>query len=160
MKICLMAVIGIALSGCASSVPRIDPARLEALSPGQTTTTDVVRQFGRPSLLSKNPDGTQTAVYKYGDNKAIVPLIAGTPSDSVVFYFDINGVMTDYKTTEAKTISTTPVPVGAGKPAPDAAKVTTTVTTKTTNATTSTTPIKNAPVNNSEFFPGATTQNR
>ncbi len=105
MKTCLIAALSLALMACAGSSPRIDPARLNELQKGQTTVAEVVRQFGRPSVLSRNPSGTQTAIYLHGDGQSgtttMVPLISTAPVDSVTFYFDTNGVLTDYKTAHA-----------------------------------------------------------
>lgn len=105
MKTYLIAALSLALTACAGSSPRIDPARLNELQKGQTTVAEVVRQFGRPSVLLKNPSGTQTAIYVHNDGQSgttMVPLVAIDPADSVTFYFDTNGVLTDYKTTQAK----------------------------------------------------------
>jgi len=105
MKNCLIAALSLALIACAGSSPRIDPARLNELQKGQTTVADVVRQFGRPSVLSRNPGGTQTAIYLQSDGQSgtttMVPLVSTVPVNSVTFYFDTNGVLTDYKTTQA-----------------------------------------------------------
>ena len=108
MKTYLIAALSLALTACAGSSPRIDPARLNELQKGQTTVAEVVRQFGRPSVLLKNPSGTQTAIYVHNDGQSgttMVPLVAVDPADSVTFYFDTNGVLTDYKTTQAKAAS-------------------------------------------------------
>jgi hypothetical protein len=67
MKTLLMAAVSLALIACAASSPRIDPARVSALKKGQTTVEEVVRQFGRPSVISRNPDGTQSAIYLFGN---------------------------------------------------------------------------------------------
>jgi outer membrane protein assembly factor BamE (lipoprotein component of BamABCDE complex) len=113
MKTCLIAAMSLILTACAGSSPRIDPARLSELQKGQTTVAEIVRQFGRPGILSKNPDGTQWALYVHSDGQSVttmVPLLATAPVDSVTFYFDTNGVLTDYKTRQAdpgKTTQTT-----------------------------------------------------
>jgi len=106
MKTCLSAVVSLALMACASSSPRIDPARLGELQAGQTTVAEIVRQFGRPGILSKNPDGTQWAIYVHKDGQTgttVIPLVATDPVDSITFYFDTSGVLTHYKSTQANT---------------------------------------------------------
>ncbi len=112
MKISLIAALSLALAACAGTTARIEPARLSQVQKGQTTVAEIVREFGRPSVLSRNPDGTQSALYVYNNGTSggttIVPLVATVPRDSVTFYFDTNGVLTDLKTTQAD----------AGKPAP------------------------------------------
>lgn len=105
MKIVTIAALVLALAGCAGTTPRIDPARLSEVQKGKTTVAEVLRQFGNPSVLSKNTDGTQWAIYLHGDPQSegtsIVPLAGITPRDSVTFYFDARGVLTDIKATEA-----------------------------------------------------------
>ena len=50
--------------------------------------------------------GGQTAIYLHNDDRSgtttMVPLVAFDPADSVTFYFDTNGVLTDYKIKQAK----------------------------------------------------------
>lgn len=152
MKTYLIAALSLALTACAGSSPRIDPARLNELQKGQTTVAEVVRQFGRPSVLLKNPSGTQTAIYVHSDGQSgttMVPLVAIEPADSVTFYFDTNGLLTDYKTTQAKasraastegagtmqSSSDKPVQANTAKTAPaDSGRTTQTNTDKTTPA--------------------------
>src|SRR5215218_7662244 len=94
------------LAACAASSPRIDPARMSALKAGQTTFEDVVRQFGRPSVVSSNVDGTKSAIYLYDKpgetGTTMVPLLSTSPADSTTFYFDPKGVLTDYKNKETE----------------------------------------------------------
>jgi len=82
----------------------IDSARLGEVQKGRTTASDVIRQFGTPSVYSKNLDGTQFAIYVHAepnaDRTALVPLLSGASRDSVTFYFDTRGVLTDVKTTQ------------------------------------------------------------
>jgi hypothetical protein len=173
MKTFLIAALGLLLMACAGSAPRIDPARIAALQIGQTTVDEVVRQFGRPSVLSKNPDGTQSARYLYGGDgqsgTTMVPLLASTLADSTIFYFDTKGVLTEYKTTQASAVAPAEAakpaatqavaakpapPVTSSKPAPPSTVTTTTTAKGTTSAT------KTAPAGDSMFFPGATKENR
>lgn len=135
MKIYLLAIAVLALSGCASSGTKIDAAQLEEVRRGQTTVTDIVRRFGRPNFLSKNWDGTQTAAYARSEGRSdagtLLPLMgavvagADTSVDSVIFYFDASGVLTDYKTTQAAattsaraTATAEPAQAGSYAPAP------------------------------------------
>jgi outer membrane protein assembly factor BamE (lipoprotein component of BamABCDE complex) len=128
MKTCLIAALSLTLTACAGTTARIEPDRLNQVQKGQTTVAEVVRQFGRPSVLSKNPDGTQSALYVYNDGTSrgttIVPLVTTVPRDSVTFYFDTNGVLADLKTTQA----------AAGNAAPAAAKSAPAEADKTTQA--------------------------
>jgi hypothetical protein len=131
MKTLFVAALSLALFACAGSAPRIDPARVSALHKGQTTVDEVVRQFGRPSVLSKNVDGTQSAFYLHGNDgqsgTAMVSLLASNSVDSTTFYFDTKGVLTDYKITQAAKSA----PAEAAKAAPaEAAKPLTTDTAK------------------------------
>ena len=99
MKKLLAAALIAVLSGCITNGPKIDSARLEEFRVGQTTATQIFSQFGRPNFLSKNMDGTQTAVYVH----------AGT-AETVTFSFDDRGVLSELKYR----------PPGAARPAPDA----------------------------------------
>jgi len=125
-----MALI-LVLGGCATSGTRIEPAQLDQVRKGQTTVADIVKRFGRPNLLSKNWDGTQTAAYANAEGRsdaaALLPLmgavVGGSNADSVIFYFDASGVLTDYKTTQtattraAQTSVVEPAQTGTGAPA-------------------------------------------
>ncbi len=99
MTRCLIVALSLALASCAASSPRIDTARFSELQKGRSTVAEVVGKFGRPSVLSKNPDGTQTAIYVHDDGQsmAMIPLVATMPVDSSTFYFDGGGVLTDFK---------------------------------------------------------------
>jgi len=105
MKIFAIAALSVLLTACAGTTARIEPAKLNEAQKGVTTVAEITRQFGRPSVLSKNPDGTQTAVYIYNDPQAtgtaMVTLLANESRDSVTFNFDTKGLLTDVKTTEA-----------------------------------------------------------
>jgi hypothetical protein len=124
MRIYLLAALVLTLTGCASGGPRIEAAQLSQLQKGETTVTEVIKRFGRPSILSKNMDGTQTAAYLHAEDRsdvaAMVPLMgalagkADADVDSVIFSFDTKGILRDYKTTESR--RGTPVAVDAGKP--------------------------------------------
>ena len=120
MKTCLIVASALLLTACAGTTARIEPARLSEVQKGVTTVAEITRQFGRPSVLSKNPDGTQTAMYVYTDphttGTAIVPLLANVPRDSVTFNFDTQGMLTDVKTTEANPAK--PAVAEPNKPAP------------------------------------------
>lgn len=103
MKSLLLVLLAVALSACVATTPRIDPGRLVEVHRGKTTVQQVVKQFGTPSIVSRNPDGTQFATYVHADPgadpKAVVPLVAGVMRDSVTFHFDTRGLLTDVKTT-------------------------------------------------------------
>jgi outer membrane protein assembly factor BamE (lipoprotein component of BamABCDE complex) len=119
MKTRLTVAACLMLVACAASTPKIDPARLNEVQKGSSTVDDVVRLFGRPSVLSKNTDGTQSAMYLHGDGPSggtgFVTLVDIVPKDSVTFSFDSRGVLSNIKTTAAN----------AGNAAPAAALVVT-----------------------------------
>ena len=103
MKSLLLVLTVAALSACVATTPRIDAERLGEVQRAKTTVQEVVKRFGTPSIVSRNPDGTQFATYVHAapdaDPKAIVPLVAGVMRDSVTFHFDTRGLLTDVKTT-------------------------------------------------------------
>ena len=100
-----MALAMALLTGCASTATRIDATRLSEVRKGQTTVAEIVNKFGRPNVLSRNWDGTQTAAYAAGSERSesasSLPLLSvlagGGGSDAVIFYFDTRGVLTDYR---------------------------------------------------------------
>jgi hypothetical protein len=133
MKLLPLAAIAM-LAGCAATGPAIEPAQLAAFQKGKTTQADVVRQFGRPSINSRNMDGTQTSAYLQPDAGAetgsvisLMSAIAGRPTanvDSVIFEFDTKGVLTDYRITQSNPAAASvpatpaqPAPVGSAPPA-------------------------------------------
>ena len=114
MRTVLLATVMLALCGCASTgtsttSKKIDAAQLHEVRKGQSTFADILKRFGRPNVLSRNWDGTQTAAYANTEGRsdiaALFPLVgtlaAGTGGDSVIFYFDTGGVLTDYKMTQS-----------------------------------------------------------
>lgn len=96
-------LLGIVLTACVATTPRIEESRLREVRAGETSYADIVKRFGTASLVSKNPDGTSFATYVYADPdanpKEIVPLVAGVFRDSVTFHFDTKGFLSDVKTT-------------------------------------------------------------
>lgn len=103
MRHLLPILSGVMLTACVATTPRIEPGRLGEVHKGKTTIDHVTSRFGTPSLVSRNPDGTQFATYFHAepgaDPKAVVPLVAGVPRDSVTFHFDTKGLLTEVKTT-------------------------------------------------------------
>ena len=166
MKTLLMAAVSLALIACAGSSPRIDPARISALQKGQTTVDEVVRQFGRPSLISRNPDGTQSATYLYGAEgqagTTMVPLLSSSPADSTTFYFDTRGVLTDYKIKEADRSAPAPAAQAAAAAAaqPVSTQASSDKTAPAKPATAQAPAKKPLPPNVTDRWPGSTTENR
>lgn len=156
----------LALAACAASAPRIDPARLDSLSKGKSTYDDVVRQFGKPSVISNNIDGTRTARYLYapeGDAaNTMVPLLSTSQGASTTFEFDTKGVLTDYRYTAAvrqavaqpSAASAAAAPAAAA-PQPAGAKP----AAKTADVQPAA-PKKPLPPNVTDRWPGSTTENR
>lgn len=112
-------VLGIALSGCVATTPRIEEGRLREVQAGVTSYADITKRFGTASLVSKNPDGSSFATYVYSDPdanpKEIVPLVAGVFRDSVTFHFDAKGLLTDVKaTSRSGSLGTLPLTAAAG----------------------------------------------
>jgi hypothetical protein len=112
MRFCFPVCVALFLFGCASTQTRIEPAQLAALERGKTTVADVMGRFGRPTVMSKNMDGSQTAAYMQAAGRSemsgFVPLMTSIVTEreasvaSVTFYFDANGVLTSYRTTEPR----------------------------------------------------------
>jgi hypothetical protein len=160
MKLFFIITVTAILIGCAASTARIDPARVSALKKGQTTVDEVTRQFGRPSVISRNPDGTQSAIYFFGregeSGTTMVPLIGSAPADSTTFYFDTRGVLTDFKTKEAERAA--PVPAtAAATPSGTQASSDQSAPAKASPAQTARKPL---PPNVTDRWPGSTTENR
>jgi len=119
MKPLLFASIAIlVLVGCAATGPAIESQQLAVLQKVNSNLNDVVLQFGKPSVNSKNIDGTRTAIYlQPGDDEpgAIVSLatvIAGasvTRRESVTFEFDEKDVLMEYRWRRASSSAVQPV---------------------------------------------------
>lgn len=99
MKTWLTAIALAFLFGCSTSGPKINPAQLTELRIGQTTATEIYQQFGRPSFLSRNTDGTQTAVYvrnEDGSAGGMLGSLSGA-TETVTMSFDSKGLLSSYK---------------------------------------------------------------
>jgi hypothetical protein len=92
MKILTALLLTASLAGCAGSGLKFDPGQLGTLQRGQTTASEIYQRFGRPDLLSRNMDGSQTAVYLHADE-------AGTGSATTILSMDEKGTLREYKTT-------------------------------------------------------------
>ena len=111
MRLCISILLTTSLVACAADAPIVHDTSLSDVRKGQTTLAQVIGRFGRPSILSRNMDGTQTAAYVSADTRsstpAVVPLIAAIAGnsnanvDSVIFSFDTAGVLTDYRQSRA-----------------------------------------------------------
>ena len=123
MRLCLSALLTLGLVACAADASKIEETTVNDMRQGQTTLAQVVGRFGRPSILSHNIDGTQTAAYVHGDpqsgSPAVIPLIAALAGkssanvDSIIFSFDAAGILSDYKQTRVQA----PAPVSpVGRP--------------------------------------------
>lgn len=118
MKTILLAVLLLVLHGCATTSTKIEPQKLQELRKGQTTAATVYQQFGRPDFLSRNMDGTQTAFYIHTQKPADATPVIGAlsaSSETVTFYFDAAGLLSDFKYSPASATSPTAV-TPAAKP--------------------------------------------
>lgn len=129
MRSAWMTAVILALCGCASGGTKIDASQLSEVRKGQTTVSEIVKKFGRPNVLSKNWDGTQTVAYSNADGGSaaanLLPAmgaLVGGGRDAVVFYFDANGVLTDYKATQASAASAPQPNTSTSAPAQNAAE--------------------------------------
>ena len=120
MKTILLAVLLLVLHGCATTSTKIEPQKLQELRKGQTTAATVYQQFGRPDFLSRNMDGSQTAFYIHTQKPADATPVIGAlsaSSETVTFYFDAAGLLSDFKYSPASATSPTAVDAAAnGKP--------------------------------------------
>jgi hypothetical protein len=122
-KLLLAAALGAVLLGCAGSAPRLDAQHIADLKKGETTLQEVVREFGRPSVLLNNPDGTKAARYLHNDAvsaSTMIPLLSTEPVDSTTFYFDEHSVLVDYKVVRSSAVAANAS--GANKESPGIAK--------------------------------------
>ncbi len=94
MKILTALLLTASLAGCAGSGSglKFDPGQLGSLQRGQTTAGEIYQRFGRPDMLSRNMDGSQTAVYLHADE-------TGTGSATTILSMDEKGTLREYKTT-------------------------------------------------------------
>jgi len=126
MKTILLAVIVLVLHGCATTSTKIEPQKLQELRKGQTTAATVYQQFGRPDFLSRNMDGSQTAFYIHTQKSADATPVIGAlsaSSETVTFYFDAAGLLSDFKYSPAGATSP-PAVKPAAKPSATAGAAT------------------------------------
>lgn len=123
MQKLILAGLLLALTACATNGPKIEAARLSELRKGVTTAKEIYKEFGQPNFLSKNIDGTQTAVYVHTaeSNSAPVLGIMSAQSETVTFSFDAKGVLADFKYSGAAATARETTPV-AQNPAPVASR--------------------------------------
>ena len=114
MKTLLTVALAALLFGCASSGPKIEATKLEELRKGKTTAAEIYKQFGRPNFLSKNMDGSQTAVFVHAESGSttVAPIIGAlsAATETVTFYFDPAGVLSDYKYSPPGEVRTSAAP--------------------------------------------------
>ncbi len=141
MKTLLTAALAALLLGCASSGPKIEATKLDELRKGKTTAAEIYKQFGRPNFLSKNMDGSQTAVFVHAEGAGanVAPFIGAlsASTETVTFNFDPAGVLTDYKYSPPVEVRTSAEP---------AAKSAAPVTPAAATATSTAAPGASAPV--------------
>lgn len=141
MQKLILAGLLLVLSACATNGPKIEATRLTELRAGQTTATEIFKEFGRPNFLSKNMDGSQMAVYIRSDSGSAF----SSSSETVTFNFTPAGVLSDYKYSPpaASRNTATPSATPAAPSAPDTANTakpaTATAAGTTTASTTATT---------------------
>lgn len=128
MRFCFPVLVALFLCGCAGTQTRIEPSQLAELEKGRTTVADVTSRFGRPTVMSKNMDGSQTAAYMQAEGRSeasgFMPLMTSIVTDreasvaSVTFYFDANGVLTGYRTAQPREVAPQNASVIPAAPAP------------------------------------------
>jgi outer membrane protein assembly factor BamE (lipoprotein component of BamABCDE complex) len=102
--------IAIALSACASSGVKIDQSKMASLHKGQTTYSEVIQRFGRPTNDTITADGSRMVMYHYFSAQAhpenFIPIVgafaggADTETTMVMLQFNQNGILTTYTSSQ------------------------------------------------------------
>jgi hypothetical protein len=98
------------LLGCRHAGTRVTAEQLAPLKAGVTTYEEVLRQFGSPTTVTRNMDGTRQVTYSFSRSKprpqAYIPgvgVVWGmevSGGGSAVLLFDKNDKLMDYSSTE------------------------------------------------------------
>lgn len=99
------------LAGCAATGVKVSDEQLSQLQKGQTTRSEVLAKFGKPTTQMRNSDGTSTVFYNFAEYRTrpatfipIVGIFAGgsdVHSSSAMFRFDTSDRLIDYSTTQS-----------------------------------------------------------
>lgn len=118
-KIYLISLLSLFLIGCATTqIPsKFKMSVIESkITKGETTKTDVLKEFGEPNIITKNTQTPGVAeIWTYskfsmnvGGNWATIFLLGGfgasssTKSVTLMIYFDENEIVKDYSITTSQ----------------------------------------------------------
>lgn len=110
LKCSLFATV-ILIAGCAASGVKVSDQQLSQLQKGQTTRSELISKFGKPTTQSRNSDGTRTVIYNFAEYRTrpatyipIVGLFAGGSdihTSHAAFRFDSSDRLIDFSTSES-----------------------------------------------------------
>jgi len=111
--ILISAALAISLTACVSSGVRVTGEQTATLKRGETTRTEVLAAFGKPTTQVRRADGSTMLMYMYTEAasrpESFIP-IAGAflggmdmRSNHVTLVFDPNDTLTDYTSAETET---------------------------------------------------------
>lgn len=109
----VVALLGLAVAGCATVGREISDAQLETLRKGVTTETEAVATLGQPTSVMRLGDGSRRLTYSFAHAQArpesfipVVGLAVGgsdVRSSVVILSFDRAGVLQDYMSHTTRT---------------------------------------------------------
>lgn len=110
-KLAVVAMVVLALSGCAASGVKVTDAHLSSMKPGETTEAQVVQSLGAPTMRTRMGDGSTMVIYSYHETKVrpetFIPFagafIGGSDgrTNTVTLRFDPAGKLIDTSSSES-----------------------------------------------------------
>ncbi|WP_193090532.1 hypothetical protein [Advenella sp. FME57] len=111
IKCVFLSTVAVFLIGCAASGVKVSEDQLGQLVKGQTSRTEVLSKFGKPTTQMRNSDGTATVFYNFAEYRTrpatfipIVGIFAGGSdihTSSAMFRFDANDRLVEYSTSQS-----------------------------------------------------------
>lgn len=112
MRLTLFLILGLLLSGCATSGTKIEQAKLTQIKEGKTTKQEVVELFGKPYMQTLGSDGKTIMFYQYTKvkNRAtnFIPVVGALSGgmdmeqDMLQFIINTDNVVEKYLYTDSK----------------------------------------------------------
>lgn len=109
----LVALVALALFGCATVGREISTAQVDTFKKGETTSAEAIQALGQPTGVTRMSDGRQQLIYSFAHAQArpasfipIVGIFAGgtdVRSSSVVLTFDKAGIFQEYTSSQTMT---------------------------------------------------------
>jgi len=107
----ILALVFLAIGGCASVGTKIDMAQVQQIKKGSTTRADMERMFGKPMNVSLMPDGRTMAMWFYSkasnNVQNFIPVVnlvqtkIDTQTQTLQVFFSPDGVVESFATNDS-----------------------------------------------------------